>query len=71
MLTGKTPDKVGEYKLLHFPRNALFLIRPKGQQGSGGLNEKRVASRHKAISYLDFFPADIPEKQRRFYRHVW
>lgn len=55
MLTGKTPDKVGEHKPLHVPRNALFLIRPKGQQGRGSLNEKRVASRHKAISYLDFF----------------
>lgn len=53
MLTGRTPDKVGEFRLFHFPRNAFC---PKGQQGSGSLNEKRVASRHKALSYLDLFP---------------
>lgn len=72
MLTDKTPGKVGEFKPFQFPRNALFFsILHKGQQGGGGLNEKRVASRHKATSYLDSPPPpDIPEKQRRFYRHV-
>lgn len=65
-------DKVGEFKLFHVPRNGLFLIQPQGakaQRGGGGLNEKRVASRHKDTSYLVFSP-DIPERPRRFYRHV-
>lgn len=53
-------DKVGEFKLFHVPRSGLFFISaPRGHSAEGGLYEKRVASRHKDISYLGFFSPSL------------
>lgn len=52
VLTGKDAWQSWKVETVPFSQKCLL---PKGQQGRGGLNEKRVASRHKAISYLDFF----------------